>query len=431
MLSGASGFLPEGFVRQTRELMLRRAQVAIILGASITAAFIGVDELRIAPDRYPKAVGLRIAGIALLLPLLVVTRMKSAVHWSEWIAGGGLAIVMATTASIMPLFDGVDDPQYAIQGTGIVLCILGSGLLLPFDAPEMLLLGLFALACHVAFTFDFPLAQNFPVLVATLCAVVIATVGARELTRSRLAEFEGQRAREELLRARSDFVAMLTHDIRNPLAAIDGFVQMMRETPTMPTAEREELLASVQRSVRTAIALAVNFLEASKIEAAGVNLKRRTVDLAELLTGVLADHAVHADKTRVVLLNDSETGLPALEADGAALARVFANLVGNAIKHTPAGGTVRIAARRSATDRIEIIVEDTGEGIPSGQETRIFERYTHAASRTDSTGLGLFIARTLTTAHGGTIRAENRDDRTGARFSVVLPVRSDESAGLT
>ena len=79
-------------------------------------------------------------------------------------------------------------------------------------------------------------------------------------------------------------------------------------------------------------------------------------------------------------------------------------------------------ARLSASAQAEITVEDTGEGIPPGQESRIFERYTGAASRADSTGLGLFIAQTLTAAHGGTIRAENREDGAGARFVVALPV---------
>jgi signal transduction histidine kinase len=364
---------------------------------------------------------LRLGGVALLLPLLAVARAHTAARGSEWIGGTAVVILMATTASMMRLFEGAADPQYAIQGTGIVLCVLGSGLLLPFDAAEMLLLGLIALALHVGFTFDFPLAQNFPVLFATLSSVVIATVGARELARSRLVEFEGRRAKEELLRARADFVAMLTHDIRNPLSVIDGLVEMIREQRDMPSEERAALLSDVQRSVRNAITLAVNFLDASKIEADRVVLKTRTIDVNELLRGALADQRLHAEHKGVSLLNDTEADLPALEADSGALGRVFANLVGNAIKHTPAGGTVRIAARASAADHLEIVVEDTGEGIPPGQESRIFERYTGAASRSDSTGLGLFIARTLTAAHGGTIRAENRADGEGARFCVDLP----------
>lgn len=433
MLCGTGRSLPEEFIREARELMLRRARVGIILGASLLIACIGVDAWRIAPARYPEAVALRLAGAALLLPLLAATRAQNALQWSKWIGGGTATVLIATTASIMPLFEGVSDPDYVIQATGIVICILGAGLLLPFDWPGMLALGVVAIAFHVGFTFDFPLRENFSVLFSTALAVGIAVVAARELTRSRLADFEGRRAKEALLRTRSDFVAMLTHDIKNPLAVVDGFVQMLRDEPEMTSQAREELLADVQRAVRNAIALTVNFLDASKIEADRFVLKTSLTDLGDLLRRALSDQRPNAAHKGVTLVNDSDANLPAVDADAAALDRVFANLLGNAIKHTPEGGTVRVVARPSGRDEIEIVVEDTGEGIPSGEESRIFERYTGAASRADSTGLGLFIARTITTAHGGTISAENRRDRSGARFCVVMPTgaRSRQSVATT
>jgi two-component system sensor histidine kinase KdpD len=220
-------------------------------------------------------------------------------------------------------------------------------------------------------------------LFATLIGGVIATVGAHELTRSRLAEFEGRRAKEELLRARSDFVAMLTHDIKNPLAVIDGYVQMMRERAEISAEERDGLLARVQGSIRSALTLAINFLDASKIEADRIILRKQPIDVTQVL--------------------------------------------GQAV-HTPPGGTVRVAARGTASGSVEVVVEDTGEGIQPGQESRIFDRYTSAASRADSTGLGLYIARTLTAAHGGTIGVENRQDGPGARFRVTLPALSPRPA---
>jgi signal transduction histidine kinase len=419
--SGAGRSRRENFARETRELMLRRARVGIVLGCSLTVAFILVDASRIAPGRYPEAVAVRVAGLALLLVLFAAAHTRNAVRWSEWIAGGVFAVLTATITAIMRLFAGAADPNYVIQATGIALCTLGGGLLLPFDAPKMLALGTVALALHAGFTFDFPLAQNFPVLVSTLSSVVIATVGARELTRSRRAEFDGRRAKEELIHARSDFVAMVTHDIKNPLSAIDGLVQMIREDRDMASAAREELLAHVHTSVRTAITLAANFLDASKIEADRFVLRTHAVDIGDLVRGVLSDQRPSAEQKGVRLVHDGAAELPPIDADAAALGRVLTNLVGNAIKHTPAGGTVRVAARPSAAAQIEITVEDTGEGIAPGQESRIFERYTGAASRADSTGLGLFIAQTLTAAHGGTIRAENREDGAGARFVVALP----------
>ena len=169
------------------------------------------------------------------------------------------------------------------------------------------------------------------------------------------------------------------------------------------------------------ITLAVNFLDTSKIEANRFVLRRRLTEMGALLQRAVADHLPSAASEGVTLVLDAAVDLPTVDADAAALDRVFANLLGNAIKHTGDGGMVRVAARRSEPDRIEIVVEDTGEGIPPGDESRIFDRYTGAASRADSTGLGLFIARTIITAHAGTIGAENRQDCRGARFRVILP----------
>jgi signal transduction histidine kinase len=418
--------LPDELVAEIRALMLRRTRVAIHLGWSIHLAFVAIDAWRLLPDRYPEAVVLRLAGVALLLLLLPATRTRHALRWSAWLGAGAIAVMMLITTSIMPLFQGARDPQYAIQGTGLVLCVLGAGIILPLDAAEMLLLGVVAVALHVGFTVHFAPMQNFPVLLATVSSVVIATAGARELGRSRRAEFEGRRAKDELWRARSDFVAMLTHDIRNPLAAIDGYVEMLRAERDLTPAEREELLAHVQRAVRHAIALAGDFLDASKVEADRFALKAmHAIDLGELIQGVVADHRPHAAQKGIDLVHTGSGTLPPVRADATALDRVFANLVGNAIKHTPAGGSIRVAAELPAPGWLAVVVEDTGEGIVPGQEARLFDRYTQAASRADSTGLGLFIARTITTAHGGTISAENRRDRRGARFRVVLPTLAD------
>ena len=413
--------LPDEFLRETRELMLRRARIGIILGSCIQVAFIAVDALRVVPERFPQAAAARLIGGALLLSLLAVARMHGAVRWAPWIGAIALAILMVTTASIIPLFQGVTDPQYAVQGTGLVLCVLGGGLLLPFDGPKMLGLGLLALAVQVGFTLDFPLVENLPILVSTLASIPIAVVGAHQLTRSRLADFEGRRAKEELVRTRSDFVAMLTHDIKNPLSVIRGYAQVLREEPDMALTERDELLAAVERAAGNAISLASNFLDASKVEAGRFELKRRIFDVRQVLRQAVSDQRPLAEHKGVRLVEDGGIELPSVDADPAALERVIANLVGNALKHTPAGGTVRVASGFAAGNQIEIVVEDTGEGIAPGQESRIFDRYTSAASRADSTGLGLFIARTITSAHGGTIVAENRLDRPGARFRVTLP----------
>jgi signal transduction histidine kinase len=401
--------------------MLRRARIGVPLGIAVLLAFVPVDALRLPAERYAEAVWLRTLGCALLLPLLVVARTNGAERWSEWIGAAAVVVLIAVTAAMMPLFRGVEDPQYAIQGTGIVFCVLGAGLILPFDTPKMLALGFAGVAFHAAFTWHFPPARNFPVLFATFVGAVIATVGAAVLTRGRLREFGARRAKEELLRARADFVAMLTHDIKHPLGVIAGYVGMIRDAASMTPAERDRLLVLVEGSVRNALTLATNFLDASKLEADRSILRKEPTDVREVLRQAVSNHRCLADSREVRVLEEQEAAIPRIAADPLILDRIFANLVDNAIKHTPPGGTVRVAASFDPAVGVEVTIEDTGSGLPPGSEARIFDRYTTAASRADSTGLGLYIARSFTIAHGGTISAENRDDGPGARFRVTFP----------
>ncbi|MGH7858588.1 MAG: sensor histidine kinase, partial [Candidatus Binatia bacterium] len=237
-----------------------------------------------------------------------------------------------------------------------------------------------------------------------------------------LGDWEGRAAKEALLRARSDFVAMLTHDIKNPLGAVSGYVSLLREEDP-PPAEAREILARIEAANQTALLLATNFLDVSTIEASGVTISARPTDVGDLLRRILSEQRSQAETKGVDLALDARLDLPTLQADPGLLGRIFTNLIDNAIKFTPRGGAVRASARADGEGHLEVVVEDTGAGIPPDAMGRIFQRYSRASSRSDSTGLGLYIVRTFTEAHGGTVFAENRDDRLGARVGVRLPVR--------
>ncbi len=416
-----------GLVRETQTLMLRRVRVAMALAAGILVAFLVLDGWRVAPERFPLAVLLRCAGVAALLILFVASRLPGGVRRAEWIGLTAVLLTMTVTAAMMPLFAGVTDPQYAIQGTGMVLCILGSAVVLPIDGFKMLVLGGAGLLLHAAFTLDFPIAGNLPSLAATAASVLVAAIAARELTRSRLAEFRGRQAQMELVRARSDFAATLTHDIKNPLSVISGYVEILRDDLDMPPQERAVVLERIQRSVATALGLTANFLDVSKIDADRVELHVATADAAALLRATLSELSPNAERRNIRVVDASEPDLPPIEVDPAAISRVLSNVFGNAIKFTPEAGTIRARACRQGAREVAFVIEDTGSGIPPGREEQIFERYRTASDRPDSTGLGLFIAKTLTEAHGGRIVAENRRDGPGARFSVILPVAAAPS----
>jgi two-component system phosphate regulon sensor histidine kinase PhoR len=149
------------------------------------------------------------------------------------------------------------------------------------------------------------------------------------------------------------------------------------------------------------------------------------VSLSEVIESVLTIIAPRAESGGVTLTSELPADVPAVLADHDRLAQILINLVDNAVKYTPAGGRVTVSARRSAGDRVEIIVRDTGIGIPPGDLPRITERFYRvdkARSRElGGTGLGLAIVKHLVLAHGGALGIESEVER-GTTVRVTLPV---------
>ena len=379
----------------------------------------------------------RVLGCALLLPLLPVLSWSFAERWAEWFAGAVFVVLGAIAMSMTPLLaKGAADPNYTTLVIGTIFLVMGSGLLLPFNARAMALLGGTLLLFHIGLTIDFALAQNFPALFATFAAVVVATFGAQQLSEGRLSEYRARltqagllaakeevvRTQETLIRARNDFVAMLTHDIKNPLAAILGYLEILREQDDFLEEGKREVMAHMQAAAQNALTLATNFLEVSRIEADRLHLKPKPTDIAGIFQRATGQYRFLADLRKIRVVVDVEKELPRISLDEAAFDRVLANLLNNALQHTPPGGEIRLGAARLGDRTVEIVVEDTGEGIPADALGDLFARYSPAARRVDSTGLGLYIVRVFTNAHGGTVTAENRADGSGARFRIHLSI---------
>jgi two-component system sensor histidine kinase BaeS len=147
-------------------------------------------------------------------------------------------------------------------------------------------------------------------------------------------------------------------------------------------------------------------------------LAREHVDLAGLAEDVVAAFQPRAESAGVTLIADVEEDLPAADVDPVRIRGVLGNLLANALRHTPAGGTVRVALSRSG-DRIGLRVSDTGEGIDADLLPRVFDRFVKGPGSAGS-GLGLAIARDVVTAHGGTIGVESRPGA-GTIVDVALP----------
>ncbi|MGE0684089.1 MAG: PAS domain S-box protein [Candidatus Binatia bacterium] len=230
--------------------------------------------------------------------------------------------------------------------------------------------------------------------------------------------------RKALEQQRADFVAMLTHDIKNPLASILGYVDLLaEETAGRQTIEEEEFLQRLRDNVLTINALIGNYLDLAKVEAGQLILYKTKQAVGDLLLRVVKQHGGIARRHRLALSVQIAPNIPAVVGDESALERVFTNLLRNALKFTPETGKIDIRVGCHPTENaIEVEIQDSGPGVAPTDMPLLFERYRRTATTRhhEGTGLGLFIVKTFVEAHGGRVEVDGNWGR-GSCFRVILP----------
>jgi signal transduction histidine kinase len=219
-------------------------------------------------------------------------------------------------------------------------------------------------------------------------------------------------------RVRRDLVANVSHELRTPITSLQAVLENLVDGVTAPDPETfATMLTQVERLGR----LVKQLLDLSRLESGAVPLERTEFRVEPLLTHAVREQQLHAPEVTVSVSVDT----PDLTADGdpERVHQVVANLLENAMRHTPRGGAVEVRAERCA-DGVTISVLDEGPGIPEADEARIFERFYRAdsarASSDGGAGLGLAIAQWIVDLHGGEIHPERREPH-GCRMVVTLP----------
>ena len=229
-------------------------------------------------------------------------------------------------------------------------------------------------------------------------------------------------ADRRLERLRDAFLAAVSHELRTPLTSMSGFLEMLgdEEHELGPTSRRYvEVIRRSNGRLRRAVE---DMLLVAEIEADRLELKPEPTDLAELAAAAVEDALPRAAANGIELLLEVNGRLP-LEADAERLRQMLDNLVSNALKFTPSGGSVILSAR-NGDGPLSLEVTDTGIGIPHDELGQLFSRFYRASSATrraiPGTGLGLVIVRAIVEGHGGTIRLESTEGE-GTRVTVSLP----------
>ena len=251
------------------------------------------------------------------------------------------------------------------------------------------------------------------------------------IERVRLAkEMDDARVAAETERLRGSLLTSLSHDLKTPLASILGAAGSLREYgDRFDAAARAEMIGTIEEEAGRMARFVANLLDMTRLESGAIELRRQPADVLDVIGAALQRTEGLLKDFKIAL--DIEGGLPLLELDEILLDQVLFNLLDNAAKYSPPSSTITITARRSA-HAVKLQVLDEGPGIPEEQLSLIFEKFHRAKSRDHQragTGLGLAICRGFAEAMGGTVTAANRNDRSGAIFTVELPVPASLARG--
>jgi signal transduction histidine kinase len=258
-----------------------------------------------------------------------------------------------------------------------------------------------------------------------LCALIFETIALHARSEAAAEERAARAAAEARERAKDQFLAVLGHELRNPLAPIVAALQIMRMRD--PNALANERLI-IERQVRHLTRLVDDLLDVSRLERGRIALRLARCEAADIVARAVEMARPHIEARQHRIDVDVALGLP-LEADGDRLAQALCNLLSNAAKFTPPGGWIIVHGSRDRGD-VLLRIKDNGPGLAPGLEDRLFEPFAQGPQSIDRAhgglGLGLAIVRHLVALHGGSVRAQSDDS--GAEFIVSLPARPSEEA---
>ena len=228
---------------------------------------------------------------------------------------------------------------------------------------------------------------------------------------------------EEANNAKMNFFTNVSHDFRTPLTLISAPIEQLSKDERLQDPKQRQLLQLAQRNIGLLRRLVNQILDFRKAESGKTSLDLQPIDLSSLLSAWTDSFQGLAAKKQIQLTYETRGKDFQTMADEAKMERIFYNIMGNAFKFTPDGGSISVSLAHTG-DKYIMCIGDTGPGIPTSDIQKIFDSYYQVGSRRfEGTGLGLALAKNFVELHGGTIRAENQPTGTGSVFTITLPAR--------
>lgn len=231
----------------------------------------------------------------------------------------------------------------------------------------------------------------------------------------------------EVSRLKDEFVGLISHELRTPLSSILGYLELMRDDDRNPlSAEHLQYLSIAERNANRLLRLVGDLLFTAQVESGKFPLDNRDIALDSIVSASMETGRPMADAAGVGLIEELPVDAPIVHGDPVRLGQAVDNLISNAIKFTPRGGTVTVALG-TENDQAVITVSDTGLGIAAAELDKLFSRFFRASTATRNAvpgvGLGLTITKAIVTAHQGEMAVDS-EEGVGTRFSMSLPLVS-------
>lgn len=342
--------------------------------------------------------------------------------WLEWFVVG--LDVVAITVAIYLTGEGSGD-LFVLYFVVLFLSALADGVLLAVGA------ALFIGAAHLYTASGFVdvgelIQKGYMVRIPFLFAVALFFGNLVQRARAQERDTQGKVLRAQ----RMEILSTVSHDLRNPLGVIDSLAGLLLDGDAgRLNADQASLVQRIRASIRQVLHLSNNLIDAERIELNSFSLRLEPCDLRAVMEEALVMAETAASLKGISLTSEIPATLIHAEVDPVQIERAVSNLLGNAIKFTPAGGSVRLALCREGRE-LRIEVSDSGPGLPDALLRDLGRKHLLGGQGTGSgSGLGVFIAAAVTRAHGGRLVAKNRRDG-GATVALEIPLGNPLAAGI-